>query len=510
MPVHPTDSSLNGLKRSIRTQVQPIGDRGPLPTEKPFHHSNLLRRSLNRPSPQLGQQPKLSQLMSPHPQPLNSLTKPRSRRNRIIPRHRLNRPQRTIGLQHIPPLSELRQQQPPKLVEPTAFPQHGAQLSLIRIPSPQEIQTEPKPVQPKHPKQPLPRLLSHIHRTRGRNEPPSRQQQRHGRTITRRRDRLQISEILGAHGRRSLSKQTSHGQHRMYQTANPGISPIPGSDLARVRDRVLIPATDLIGTRQHTHSVHRTAVGSVAVVEGIEEIDVRGVQVPHQIQHSVHTGRFAEKVLRTTTRRLGQRPHARSVHKGHLAEPVTRQRHLDPVDRLDIKRAQVESVTAAVVVDGKSDRPCAVRESGRARFRATEVPRDDPSALAGVGRGDPGADECVEQSGLTGLHPARDRHPERSVEVPGHVGQHAAALSALVRLDRVVEQRPDSCGKGNCHDRPFCVTRSALASNAETRSSSALAAAPRVAAACASACTARIAASCSCFAADTSSCAWSR
>ena len=195
----------------------------------------------------------------------------------------------------------------------------------------------------------------------------------------------------------------------------PAIVSVPGGDPRRDPQPIPAAAADLVGPRQHRHAADRVAVAGVLVGERLEKVAVRLVQMTEKEDDDVGSlvsRRRREERLRLRRHLLRDRGDPRSVDQGQIREAGAGVGHLEVIDRRLIDGAEVDGRMLAGRMD---DRGCVAIEGHRRgpRVGAVHVPRHVASALRGVGRGHPGANDGVEQGRLAGLDPPRNRQSER-------------------------------------------------------------------------------------------------
>jgi hypothetical protein len=183
-------------------------------------------------------------------------------------------------------------------------------------------------------------------------------------------------------------------------------------------------------------------------VERLEEVDVGGVQVAHQVEDGVG-GRhlvFARCQERGRAgRHVGrQRGDARRVDECHL--PERRRRPLDDetVDVRGVDAAEVDADGAAVAGERHLARLALAGLERGPVGDAVSVPGDDAGALAGVGGRQLLADQRVEQRRLAGLDLAGDGDAQGLVEPVEHGLQPVAGIGHPgVRPGCLFEQAAD-------------------------------------------------------------------
>jgi hypothetical protein len=241
-----------------------------------------------------------------------------------------------------------------------------------------------------------------------------------------------------------LREQSGHRHDVLAEAEQPGIGPVPGGDAAGGLQGVQPPAANLVGPREHGDRVEAARPGHAVLTERLQELEVGGVQVAHQVDDPVSTARL---VLRQQKRRRPLRVLGR-----HRRDP----RRVDQRGGLQAPRWPIDHEPVdvpgrgAVQVDDQPSVPPAGRERARRaqlwvqrqlwRGRVL-VPGHELGALGRVRRGDHLADHRVEQRRFARFDLARDGDPKRGVDPVQFPAQPPLGFGrAPVRLDGALEQ----------------------------------------------------------------------
>ena len=100
------------------------------------------------------------------------------------------------------------------------------------------------------------------------------------------RDPAERAEVLLGEGDTGLREQTGDRDDGLAQPADLGVLAVAGRDLRGGGHPVGTAAAQLVGTREDADRVHRGGVARL-VAEGLEEVDVGGMEVPHEVEHRV-------------------------------------------------------------------------------------------------------------------------------------------------------------------------------------------------------------------------------
>ena len=136
---------------------------------------------------------------------------------------------------------------------------------------------------------------------------------------------------------------------------------IPGGDGARRVQRVRSGGPDLVGPGQDDDRIDRRGVGDGTVDEGFEELDVRAMEVAHQVDDGVGLARSVILVVdegagRPLGRALGGGPKAGRIDERQVDELLRRPADLDPLDRFDREAAEVDVEGAVLALEGELHR----------------------------------------------------------------------------------------------------------------------------------------------------------
>jgi hypothetical protein len=218
---------------------------------------------------------------------------------------------------------------------------------------------------------------------------------------------------------RPLGHQTRHGDHAERERGELGVALIPMRHPPRRQQRVDASGTDLVRPGQHSDRAHRLRGPGGVVVERLQELHVRAVQMPQQVDHRVGGGRGIlrrEEADGTGRSVLRQRGDAGGVDEDHRLQGRKRPADVDPLHLLRRQSAEVQDEETVLAPDRHPPRFADARMQCDRRRRREAVPGDHPRALARVGGGDPLAEHGVEERRFAGLHHSGQRQPQRFVQ----------------------------------------------------------------------------------------------
>ena len=207
------------------------------------------------------------------------------------------------------------------------------------------------------------------------------------------------------------------------------------------------------------------------------------MQVAHQVDDGVRIGRIGVVVLEEVPRAPGvvvvDRGQPWRVDQRHVLQRRRRPLHVEPADvplgqvaQLDVEGAAVAAERQLALVAGR-------QRGGDAVADAVAVPADQPRALTGVGRGEPLADERVEQRRLARLDPSGDGNAHRPLQALDDAPRPRSVRRALDELLHLRGQLERPIGDGvvarpGAHRAPPSTTWAILVSAASCWSRAAL------------------------------------
>ena len=166
------------------------------------------------------------------------------------------------------------------------------------------------------------------------------------------RQRAQVGDLVLTQREAGLRKQTRHRRDRGAQAADLRVAGVAVGDPPRRVHRVEPAGTDLVRPRQHGDGVDRRGGSDGAIHERVEEGDVGGVDVAHQVDHGVGVAAGAllgvEELAGATRVLVVERGDARRVDQRQRVERGRRPAHVEPAHvtlgeaaELDVERAFV-------------------------------------------------------------------------------------------------------------------------------------------------------------------------
>src|SRR5690606_23344166 len=208
------------------------------------------------------------------------------------------------------------------------------------------------------------------------------------------------------------------------QAADLGVGGHAVGDAAGGGHGVQPPDPDLVGTGEDGDGVDGVGARDLGVVEGVEEVEVVAVQVPHEVDDGVGGGVVlgvgGQGVPGARGGAVGQAADAGGVAHGGGAQRPGGPGDLQVGGGVGGQVAQVDVQRAAVAVEAKLPRGATGGGVGEDPVGVPVlVPGDDAGALARVGGGQPVADQRVEEGGLAGLDASGDGDAQRLLQPGG-------------------------------------------------------------------------------------------